>query len=273
MGSGRLTARQRLAAATLAAIAVAFLVLDLTGSSLADAHRGTTGVFGSLYRGTDSVLGPTRRYLQALPDAGHDSARIAALQRDNAALRAQAAAGNADASTAKQLGQLDLAAGTAGMQIVPARVIAYGPGEGFDWTATLSVGTRNGIGVGQTVTSASGLVGRILQADSATSVVLLAVDPGSGVGVRDIRDGELALATGDGTSGFTVAAINPSADLHVGDVVQTGPSGASTFVAGLTVGTISAVHVAGDGRVSATLRPASAPTTIDLVAVITAVHP
>ena len=48
--------------------------------------------------------------------------------------------------------------------------------------------------VGQTVTDGAGLVGRVLHADASTSVVLLAADPGSGVGVRDVRTGEIGVA-------------------------------------------------------------------------------
>jgi rod shape-determining protein MreC len=266
--TGRLTLRQQLAAGGLAMVAVAFLVLDATGGSVAGAHSGVSGVFGSLYRGTDSVLGPVRRYVQALPSAGHDSTRIASLEQQNAALRGQIANNTADTATAAQLAQLGLAAGTEGDQVQAGRVIAFGPGQGFDWTATLSVGSSNGVAVGQTVTSAAGLVGRVLTVNNSTSVVLLAVDPGSGVGVRDTRNNELALATGAGTAGFTVTPIDPGADLRVGDVLQSGPAGASTYAAGLPVGTITAVHVAGDGTVSATVAPASTPTTIDLVGVI-----
>jgi rod shape-determining protein MreC len=264
----RLTSRQRLAGLVLTMIAVAFIALDLTGGSLGEAHSGARGVLGGLYRGSDSVLGPVRRYLQALPGAGHQAAEVTELENENAGLEAKLAAEADDTAVQGDLAQLRLAAATTGMTIVPARVIAFGSGLGFDWTVTIDIGRTSGVAVDQTVTSAPGLVGRVLRVDTATSVVLMAVDPGSGVGVRDARSGELALATGAGSSGFTLTPLDPSADLRVGDPLETGPAGSSTFAAGLPVATITAVHATSTGVVSASARSALKPTTVNLVGVI-----
>jgi rod shape-determining protein MreC len=264
----RLTSRQRLAAVTLALIAAAFFVLDLSGSSLSQAHSGGRGVLGALYRGTDSVLGPVRRYTTALPGAAHDSARITTLENENAQLKSQLASSTDSAADSAQLAKLQLIAGGSGHPVVPARVIAFGPGQGFDWTATIDAGTTSHIAVDQTVTSAAGLVGRVLRADASTAVVLLAADPGSGVGVRDVRSGELLLATGAGTDGFSLSPLNPTADIKIGDQLETGPAGSSTFVAGLPVATITAVHANSAASVTATASAAVKPTTVDLVGVI-----
>jgi rod shape-determining protein MreC len=264
----RLTSRQRLAALTLTVVASTFIALDLTGGSLSQAHAGGRGALGTLYRGTDSVLGPVRRYLEALPSAGHDSGRIASLENENAQLRGQLAANSANAATSKQLAQLRLAAGPTGLSLAPARVIAFGAGSGFDWTATINIGASSGVAVDQTVTSAAGLVGRILKVDASTAVVLLAADPGSGVGVRDVRSGELALATGAGTDGYTLTPLDPSADLKAGDPLETGPAGSSTFAAGLPVGTVTAKHISSTGTITATAKAAVTPTAIDLVGVL-----
>jgi rod shape-determining protein MreC len=264
----RLTARQRLAATTLAVIAVCFIALDLTGGSLSEAHAGSRGLLGALYRGTDSVLGPARRYLQALPDAAHNSARVSTLEDENAKLQAQLAANAEDNSTAAQLARLNLTATAAGVTIAPARVIAFGPGQGFDWTATIDIGTSSGVAVDETVTSAAGLVGRVLRADPSTAVVLLAADPGSGVGVRDVRSGELALATGAGSDGYTLTPLDPSADFKPGDQLETGPAGSSTFIAGLLVGTVTALHLNASGAAIATARSSISPTAINLVGVV-----
>jgi rod shape-determining protein MreC len=72
----RLSRRQRLAAIALALVALAFLTLDIGGSSLSSAHGGVRGAFGSLYRGTDSVLGPIRRFVQGVPGAASNQDRI-----------------------------------------------------------------------------------------------------------------------------------------------------------------------------------------------------
>jgi rod shape-determining protein MreC len=118
------------------------------------------------------------------------------------------------------------------------------------------------------VTDGAGLVGRVLHADSETSVVLLAVDPGSGVGARDVRTGEAGVATGLGTDGFKFRPLNPKAKLKVGDELDTGPSGSSSFVPGLAIGRISAVRAASDGGTAALVTPTTTPTALDLVGVI-----
>src|SRR2546423_302179 len=85
----RLTKRQRVAATVLGIVALAFLTLDLGGSSLRGAHTGMRGVLGALYRGTDGVLGPVRRWFEGVPSAGTNEARIENLRAKNARLRKQ----------------------------------------------------------------------------------------------------------------------------------------------------------------------------------------
>jgi rod shape-determining protein MreC len=264
----RLTRRQRLAAIVLALVALCLVTLDVGGGGLRSAHSGVRGALGSLYRGTDFALGPARHFLQGIPSAGTNEARIAQLRRENAVLRGQVEAARLDRRTRTQLARLQLTASTAGHPVVPARVIALAPGAGFDWTATLDRGTRSGVRVGQTVTDGAGLVGRVLHADAETCVVLLAADPGSGVGVRDLRTGQVGVATGKGTAGLRFVPLDPEADVRVGDTLATGPAGSTTFVAGLVVGTVTSVQAGADGAASAAVRPAVAATTLDLVGVI-----
>jgi rod shape-determining protein MreC len=260
--------RQRIAAAVLAVIAAAFVTLDLSGGSLRDAHSGAQGALGSLYRGTDAVIGPARRFVQGVPDVSSNRSKIDALQKENVRLRQQVAQHSEDAASTARLNTLQLTANSGHFAIVPTRVIAFGPGDGFEWTVTIDAGTNSGVSVGQTVTDGVGLVGRVLHANAATAIVLLAADPGSGIGVRDDRTGELGVVTGRGTSGFGLSPLQPTANLRVGDQVLTAPSGQSTYAPGLVVGTISSVRTSSDGTTSAIVKPATSPTALDLIGVI-----
>jgi len=264
----RLTRRQRIAALTLAFVAVAFITLDLGGGSMRTAHRGVRGTLGALYRGTDALFGPARRWLQGVPSAGSNEGKVRALQHEVAQLHSQLNARTADTATNAELARLQLAANALGQNVEPARVIAFGPGQGFDWTVTLDAGSGSGIRVGQTVTDGNGLVGRVLHADRSSSVVLLAADPGSGVGVRDVRSGQLGIATGTGSSGFRFVPLDPNADIRAGDQLVTGPDGSTSFVSGMSLGTVRSVRVSSDGTVSASVRPTAAPTQLDLVGVV-----
>jgi rod shape-determining protein MreC len=264
----RLTRRQRISAILLAAVALCFITLDLGGGALRQAHSGVRGALGSLYRGTDAILGPVRRWVEGVPSAGTNRAEIERLRSENATLRGRIAALQADRRTAGELAQLQRAADGSGDHLLPARVIGYGPGQGFDWTVTIDVGTGDGVHAGQTVTDGAGLVGRVLHADASSSVVLLAADPGSGVGVRDVRNGELGVVTGAGADGFTFAPLSPQATVRVGDRLVTGPNDATSYVAGIPVGMVRSVRVSADGTTRAVVQPAASPTAVDLVGVI-----
>ncbi|HKC28936.1 MAG TPA: hypothetical protein VKB75_13070, partial [Jatrophihabitans sp.] len=88
-----------MAALILAAVALVFITLDLGGGALRDTHQGVRGAMGSLYRGTDAVLGPARRWLEGLPTAGTNQAKIDQLRSENARLRGRIAALQADQRT------------------------------------------------------------------------------------------------------------------------------------------------------------------------------
>lgn len=264
----RLTRRQRWAAIALGLVALLFLTLDVGGSGLAGAHGGVRGVFGALYRGTDSVIGPVKRFVQGVPGAASNQDRIDQLEADNRALRHELADAAADQQAAERLRALQLAATSGGYRVLPARVTAFAPGQGFDWTVTLDVGTSEGVRLDQTVTDGNGLVGRVVHADESSCVVLLAIDPGSGVGVRDRRTNEFGVAEGHGTDGFTFKPLDEQSPVAVGDRLFTGPAGHSSYVAGVEVGTVRAVRTSADGTVTATLDPTAKPTQLDLVGVI-----
>jgi rod shape-determining protein MreC len=263
-----LTKRQRISATVLAIVALAFLLLDLGGGGLRSAHSGMRGVLGSLYRGTDAVLGPARRFVEGVPSAGSNEATIQSLRKQNRDLQARLDQLEADRRTAAELDRLRLSVAQTGDTLLPAQVIALGPGSGFDWTVTIDAGSGSGVRAGQTVTDGVGLVGRVLHADANTAVVLLAADPGSGVGVRDVRTGEVGVARGHGTAGYTFTPLSPDAVVKVGDRLETGPLSSSSFVPGVAVGMVSSVRTSADGTVTATVRPSVSPTSLALVGVI-----
>jgi rod shape-determining protein MreC len=264
----RLTRRQQIGAGALTLVALLFISLDFTGGSLRSARGGATGALGSLYRGTDSVIGPIRRFVQGVPDVADNRSKIAALQQQNDVLRRRLADTQLDAGSAKRLNDLQLQADSAGWQILPARVIATGPGAGFEWTVTVDVGSREHVLVSQTVSDGFGLVGRVIAVHQTTSVVLLAADPTAGVGVRDTRSGELLLAAGNGSRGITAAPLDDNVDVKVGDHLVTGPAGQTTFVNGIEVGVITKVSRAIAGTITATVRPSAPQAGLDLIGIV-----
>ena len=94
------------------------------------------GALGSLYRGTDTVLGPVRRFLQGIPRAGSDESRLHALEQQNTALRKQLDDARLDRHAEAQLTRLRLSADARRLPRVPARVVATSASGGFDYTVT-----------------------------------------------------------------------------------------------------------------------------------------
>jgi rod shape-determining protein MreC len=264
----RLTRRQRRAALALTVVAALFIASDALGASYADARGGVQGFFGALYRGTDSVFTPARRWMQALPHLGQDATTIARLRARVAMLQRQNATLLDAAGSSAQVRQLQLQATRGGYSVLPARVVAIGPGAGFDWTVTLDAGGSDKVKVGQTVIAGPSLVGRVVRVGATSSTVLLAADPGSGVGVRDQRNGQLGVVTGQGSGGFVFRPLDPNASPRVGDVLVSGPARTSTYVPGLTVGTVTSVESAPTGAVTAAVKAAVAPTSLDIVGVV-----
>jgi rod shape-determining protein MreC len=260
-----LNRRQQLAALLLTIVALIFISLDFAGGSLRGARGGTTGALGSLYRGTDGVLGPVRRFIQGVPDVSSNRATIARLQAQNDQLRRQITSAQVDQSTAAQLKTLQLQANTDDFSVQPARVIATGPGSGFQWTVTVDAGSNDHVQAGQTVTNGVGVVGRVLSVYAGTSTVLLISDPASAVGVRDVRSGALLLATGSGASGLRATGVAQTGvkDVEVGDEVLSGPAGSTTYVPNIAVGIVTAIHGS-----SVTVAPTAAQTGLDLLGIV-----
>jgi len=92
--------------------------------------------------------------------------------------------------------------------------------------ATLAAGAIHGVGVGQPVRAADGLVGRIVQRGQFASRVLLIIDSEIIVPVKRVRDGAPALAIGLGDGRIELrmlaAGTNP---FKIGDVFVTSGTG------------------------------------------------
>ncbi|MGH8862387.1 MAG: rod shape-determining protein MreC [Jatrophihabitantaceae bacterium] len=271
--TGALTRRQRVAAIALTTLAACFITLDIGGSGLQTAHGGVRGVLGSLYRGTDAVLGPVRRFVQGVPHAGSDASRVRALEQQNAQLQKELTDTRLDRNALSQLRRLRIGAASAGLRVLPARVVATSAAGGFDYTVTIDKGANSGVRAGQTVTAGVGLVGRVLHADPDSAVVLLAIDPGSGVGARDLRSRQLGVSTGAGRDGFTFRPLDPAARIRVGDTLSTGPARSSSYAPGLQIGTVRTVRASADGTTIASVEPTVSASSLDIVGVVVGGHP
>ena len=92
--------------------------------------------------------------------------------------------------------------------------------------ATIGAGSRSGVAPGMPVRAVDGLIGRVLEAGTSTSRVLLVTDTESIVPVRRARDGLPAFAQGRGDGSIKIRLINLGVNaLRKGDVFVTSGSG------------------------------------------------
>ena len=150
-----------------------FVLLLLSAFTLTalDNTTAKTGPLAALRNGIDTVFGPVEsalggaagsvgRALGGLPRLGSYQSDNRRLQRQVDALNGRIAAMAGLQCQVDQFHQLMHLVDVTGYTTVPARVIAVGPASGFEWTAVIDAGARDGVKESMTVVTGAGLVGR-----------------------------------------------------------------------------------------------------------------
>lgn len=210
------------------------------------ARRAVGEVFGPVESATATVLGP----VTAIPEwfQGQESLRreLADAKADNDVLRQQA---ESMASDRKRLAEYDGLVATAkdtGRALVPAHVVAMGPGQSFSRTITIDAGSDAGVHPDMTVVNNAGLVGRVLRVTRTTATVLTVVDGDSVVGARVGSTREAGYLRGRGVIGddgrLDLELVDESVAPDQGEAVVTwGSRDGSPYVAGIPIGAVTQV--------------------------------
>jgi rod shape-determining protein MreC len=208
--------------------------------------------------GADAVLSPVGNAFSGI--TGYDD-----LEDENARLKARVAelqgrgAVNEDAANQlESMLKLDKLEWAGSIPQVAAQVVGA-PVSNFEQTIELNRGTDAGVDVDMPVVTGDGLVGRVVSASRKRSMVRLVSDPGSSVGVRASRSGELGIAGGEGPDRkLSVGFIDFGADIRVGDLFVTSgvEGGSDLYPTGIPVGTVTkARKVAGELQQRVSVRP------------------
>lgn len=124
---------------------------------------------------------------------------------------------------------------------VAARVIGR---DVHHWYHSIVIdkGTRQGVGKDSPVLSIRGVVGRVVEASSSDSRVLLIVDPDSRVGgvIQETR--QIGIVEGAGRGACRITYLPRRGEIEVGQKVVTSGLG-QIYPPGLLLGTISAVYL------------------------------
>jgi rod shape-determining protein MreC len=257
----------------VADIAFALVTVDASGggrSPLEPLRIVGAQLFGPAERAGASASRPVAGLLHALGEFGQQTDQIAALRRENERLRAEVQTARIDVGLARQLKSLLGSAGNGHHRIVPARVVAFGPEQGFSRTVAIDVGRRDGVRRDMTVVNGDGLVGRVVGVGPHTSNVLLAVDPTSTIGVRVTDQAEIGAVTGAARGSLRLQMLDQHAPLARGaQLVTFGSLGGRPFIPGVPVGEVlQAQSTRGSPIRSVTVRPYVDYTALDVVGVV-----
>ncbi|MFH8218437.1 rod shape-determining protein MreC [Streptomyces sp. NPDC018057] len=243
------TKESRLLLVLLIAVAFALITVDIRGgenSPVDGARRGAATVFGPIENGVSGAVDPVGDAVSAVRESGGRHDRLAALEKENAALKAKLGSDDRNRSRLHQLDKMLKLAGQGQYGIKGAQVIAIGAAQGFSWTITIDAGADDGIRRDMTVLNGDGLVGRVTTVGPGTSTVLLANDPDFTVGTRMEGTDELGFASGQGDRPMRVQLLNGKAEVKKGDrLITFGSQADKPFVPGVPVGVVSRVDPSG----------------------------
>lgn len=268
------TRRTRLILGVLLVAALGLITLDHRGSGPVAQLRGSVAsIFGPVERGASALARPVTDFFETVVGAPSTRHKIQALEQENQRLRAELSAAQLSKSDAAQLNRLLQLAGRGRYRVVAAHVI--GIGQGYEDTVTIDAGTRDGIRTDQTVLNSDGLVGRVIQAGSVSSTVLLATDASSAVGCRLEGSQEIGVVRGTGrslsaTGMLRMELLDANANLQPGQrIVTLGSVGGHPYVPGVPIGVVTRVETTpGALTRTALVRPFVRFTALDVLGVV-----
>src|ERR1700761_6623451 len=217
------TRAQRRAVVLLLLVSVVLITLDHRGDAFGGLRSAAHTVIDPAQDGVTTLTAPVGRFFGDVGDLGDSTTKIDALEKENAELRRQLREGELTATRSAELARLRLLSGRGGFTLVPATVTGLGPAVGFEWTVTVDAGSRDGVRADQTVVDSHGLVGRVKTVSPTSATVVLAVDPGSAVGVRLAGGNALGVAAGNGLGPLTFTPLDPTTRVEGGGPLVTRP--------------------------------------------------
>lgn len=207
------------------------------------ATRELRNIANDVYRpietGFADAFRPVANFFKGAVDYGSLKSQNAKLRQQLGNLQRQSLSAPDQERQLQQITALDNLPFAGSIPTIKADVIDA-TASNFEVTVRLDRGTSTGVAVGMPVVSGSGLVGRVVQASSRESTVLLLTDASSNVGVRDAN--VVGVASGQGQSHpIRVDYVAPSSPVHTGDVMVTSGLQGSLFPPGIPVGKVASV--------------------------------
>ncbi|MGN0072377.1 MAG: rod shape-determining protein MreC [Coriobacteriales bacterium] len=209
------------------------------------------GVFGVVRSAVHAVASPLQelssvistpfKALSAEPDgtAGMSEEDVSALKQENEQLRVLVAQLEEYRQQDQRLTALLGLSDSYGLETVSGRVLNVK--SGWDHTATISVGSDDGVRVGMGVMSSCGLYGQVESVSASTSVVRLITDADSSVSAMIQGTRATGIITGSYDGTLIMEYVSVDSSVGEGDIVITSGAGGS-YPRGIVVGTVGSVE-------------------------------
>ena len=235
--------RGRLLIIVLLVTSLFLITLDLRGVQVIDGLRtGTQTALTPVQKAGSWVVSPFRNFLSDVTHLGRTRNQIEKLRDENDKLRLTLQnRKTADAQLKQLKGVLNLA-GTAGYDVVNAKVISQGSTTSFTQTITIDAGTTSGIHTNMTVLSGYGLVGVVKFAYRNSALVQLASDPAFKIGARIAGTQQIGILSGQGTRKGVLQLLDNTTQVRKGDaLLARGSQNGRPFVPGVPIGEVTSV--------------------------------
>ena len=235
--------RGRLLIIVLLVTSLFLITLDLRGVQVIDGLRtGTQTALTPVQKAGSWLVSPFRNFLSDVTHLGRTRNKMEKLTAENEKLRLTLQnRETADAQLKQLKGVLNLA-GTAGYEVVNAKVISQGSTTSFTQTITIDAGTSSGVRANMTVLSGYGLVGVVKYAYRDSALVQLASDPAFKIGARIAGTQQIGILSGQGTRKGVLQLLDNTTQVRKGDaLLARGSQNGRPFVPGVPIGEVTSV--------------------------------
>lgn len=250
--STRRLARPRFTLLLLIMISITVITLDFRGKAtgiVTSAKDQAANVLAPVQSAAVAALAPVSNFAQGVFNYGALEAQNARLRSEVTRLQSASTQAAAVESQARQVLSSQHLSFAPGLPKVEARVISSSPSN-FAVAVVIDRGQSSGVAVGMPVVTGAGLLGRVVQASSTTSTVLLLTDPSSNIGVRLVGKGSagpgaVGVAVGQGAGKLLhVELLSIHVPVAKGQLMVTSGLQGSIFPPGLPVGRVSRHSIA-----------------------------
>lgn len=234
--------RARLVLAVLLLTAFTLVTLDYRSGGGGPLRRFAGAVFGPVERAVGDVARPIGSFFASLGHLSSYKSDNAKLKREISQLQNQLHLTDDQRAQLADMEKLLHLDQEAQFRMVTARVIAMGGSLDFESTATIDVGSRDGVQPNMTVIDGDGLVGRTLTVSATTATVLLADDVQFSAGARLESSQLIGHVDGGGQHPMRFTLLDSQGTISVGErLVTLGDVGQRPFVPEVPIGRVTKV--------------------------------